>query len=372
MTEQPVGERGSFRTNHLESPTLPSRYYTDDDIYRRELRAVHCKSWCYVGHVSDIPGPRDYFTDSIAGQPIVVLRDQGGQIRAYFNVCQHRGHELLKGRGSLKVGITCPYHAWFYGLDGTLRNAPHTESLANFDRGQFSLRRINVAESAGLLFVNLDSGCEPFETTMGRFGGTITRHLPDIEHFVAVERLHYDIEANWKVVVDNFAEAYHIPVAHPELARVLDEGLDDFVQEERFSYFLYRSRTGFEGLEIEAGSPYVAWMAWPTLNMLSLPGSRNLLVLRMLPNGVGRCAERVDIYAPEGPVDPKLLAVKSLFMDHFNQQDIAIVESVQRGLTSLGYDQGRYVCDPEDSWFSEVPLHTFHSQVLEALERHDG
>lgn len=372
IAERPVGERGAFQTNHLESPTLPSRYYTDDGIYRHELRAVHGKSWCYVGHVSDVPNPRDYFTDNIAGQPIVVLRDQGGQVRAYFNVCQHRGHELLKGRGSLKVGITCPYHAWFYGLDGTLRNAPHTESLANFDRAQFSLRAINVAESAGLLFVNPDSECEPFETTMGRFGGTITRHLPDIENFVAVERLHYDIKANWKVVVDNFAEAYHIPVAHPELARVLDEGLDDFVQEERFSYFLYRSRTGFEGLEIEAGSPYVAWMAWPTLNMLSLPGSENLLVLRMLPDGVGRCAERVDIYAPEGPVDPKLLAVKSLFMDHFNQQDMAIVESVQRGLTSLGYDQGRYVCDPEDSWFSEVPLHTFHSQVLEALERHGG
>ena len=153
MNMRPVGERGAFRTNHLESLTLPSRYYTDDAIYRRELHAVHYRSWCYVGHVSDIPRPRDYFTDIIAGQPIFVMRDRNSEIRAFFNVCQHRGHELLKGRGSLKVGIACPYHAWFYNLDGTLRNAPHTETVANFDRAQFSLRAVNVAQSAGLLFV---------------------------------------------------------------------------------------------------------------------------------------------------------------------------------------------------------------------------
>lgn len=367
MKVLPSGERGAFTVDHLDSPTLPSRYYTDDDIHRRELQRIHYRSWCYAGHVGDLARPRDYFTDTIAGQPIVILRDGGGEIRAFFNVCQHRGHELLKGRGSLGPGITCPYHAWFYDLSGALRNAPHTDTLARFDKSRFGLRAIPLAISAGLIFVNLDPGCDPFDTGMEGFEETVTGHLPDIASFVAVERLHYSIGANWKVVVDNFAEAYHIPVAHPELARVLDEALDEFREEERYSYFLYRSRAGFEGLDIEAGQPYVAWMAWPHLNMLSLPGSKNLIVLRMLPDGPQGCAERVDILAPPGPVDPNLQAIRSLFIDHFNRQDIEIVESVQRGLASLGYDQGRYVCDPGDSWFSEVPLHTFHMQVLEAL-----
>ena len=103
--------------------------------------------------------------------------------------------------------------------------------------------------------------------------------------------------------------------------------------------------------------------------MLSLPGSSNLVVLRMAPNGVAACAERVDIYTPAGKAenDPKLLAVRDLFMHMFNIEDIAIVESVQRGLQSMGFDQGRYICDRGNSWFSEIQLHWFHVQVLAAL-----
>jgi len=369
VKQPPAGKRGCFDTNHLVSPTLPSLYYTDEGIHRLKLERIINRTWCYVGHVSDVPEPRDCVTDDIAGQPIVVLRDAQGTLQAFFNVCQHRDHVLLKGRGRLKLGITCPYHAWLYDLDGGLRNAPHTGQVAGFDKGRFALRSIPLAVSAGPIFVNLDPACVPFEDKMAGFGETITKHLPGFEDFVAVKSLSFDIAANWKVVIDNFAEAYHIPVAHPELARVLDEGLEEYREEERYSYFLYRSRTGFEGLEIEAGLPYVAWMAWLHLNMLSLPGSPNLLVLRMLPGGLGRCAERVDIYAPRGSIDPKLEAIQDLFLNHFNRQDIGIVESVQKGLSSLGYNQGRYVCDPGDSWFSEVPLHTFDMQVLEALER---
>lgn len=365
--ELPEGERGRFSENHLQSVTLPSRYYTDEGIYRLEMERIHQRSWCYVGHVSEVAEPGQYVTDYIAEQPVVIVRGRDGVIRAFFNVCQHRGHELLKGKGKIGGGIVCPYHAWFYEHDGTLRKARLTEHIANFDKSDYNLRALPIVSAAGLLFVNIDKDCRPFATEMDGLSETIYKHLPDIEDYVSVYNLTYDINANWKIVVDNFAEAYHIPVAHPQLAKVLNQGLDEFREEKRWSYFLYNCREGYEGLELEPGSPYIAWMGWPHLSMLSLPGSKNLLVLRMAPNGVDRCLERVDIYAPRGPVDPKLDAVKELFMDNFNQEDIAIVESVQRGISSLGFDQGRYVCDPDDSWFSEVPLHTFHTQVLEAL-----
>ena len=370
LNKFPQGTRGKFSTDPLNSPTLPSRYYTDPELYRRELSAIHHCTWCYVGHVSDLLEPQSYFTDKVADQSIVLIRGVDSVIRGFFNVCQHRGHQLLAGKGKLGKGIACPYHAWLYSLDGALVRAPHTESLARFNRQDYSLKEIRVATAAGLIFVNLDENCEPFEENMGGFGASIERQIPEIGQFVAAHRLNYEIEANWKVVVDNFSEAYHIPVAHPQLAKVLDQGMDEFHEEYRWSYIRYRSRSGFEGLRLETGLPYIAWQAWPHLCMLSLPGSENLIVLRMAPDGVERCAERVDIYTPAGEAenDPNMLAVRDLFMNMFNQEDIAIVESVQRGFHSLGFDQGRYVCDPDESWFSEVLLHGFHMQVLEALE----
>ena len=368
IRELPEGERGRFDLDPLRSPTLPSRYYTDETIHRRELTHIFQRCWTWVGHLGDLPETGSYFTDDLAGQPIVVVRGLDGVARAFFNVCQHRGHLLLQGRGRLKKGIVCPYHAWFYGLDGELLKARLTDDVPAFERAAFALRELPIAFAAGLVFVNPDRNCAPFEADMAGFGPSIEKHIPDIARFTAAWRLNYHIKANWKGVVDNFSEAYHIPIAHPQLAKVLDQGMDEFQEEYRWSYILYRSRAGFDGLALEPGSPYLAWQAWPHFCSLSLPGSDNLIVLRMAPDGVGACAERVDIYAPPGEPVPNLVAVKNLFMDMFNVEDIAIVESVQRGLASLGFDQGRYVCDPAESWFSETLLHGFHKQVLEALE----
>ena len=124
---------------------------------------------------------------------------------------------------------------------------------------------------------------------------------------------------------------------------------------------------GSDELPLNAGEPYLSWTVWPNLCMLSQPGCENLLVLRMTPNGVSGCAERVDILAPPGEPVAALRALKDLFVDSFNREDIAIVESVQRGLSSLGYDQGRYVADDMESWYSESGLHRFHRLVIEAL-----
>ncbi|MGE0212047.1 MAG: aromatic ring-hydroxylating dioxygenase subunit alpha [Parvibaculaceae bacterium] len=367
----PAGNRGRVTLDPLSSPTLPSRYYTDVALYREEMRKVHQRSWCYVGHVSDVREPGMYFTDMVGEQPILVVRGQDGEVRAFYNVCQHRGHELLKGAGRLKTkGISCPYHAWLYRLDGTLAAAPMTGELKGFDKTDFKLKPVSLGIAAGLIFVNLDSDCGPFEIEMQGFGRNIESFLPGIADWVVAERLHYDIKANWKVVVDNFSEAYHIPIAHPQLSKVLEQEMVEFVEQRRWTFNRFKSKEGFPGLELTPGSPYYAWQAWPHLCMLSLPGSDNLVVLRMAPDGIAACAERVDIYTPAGAAenDPKLLAVRDLFMHMFNIEDIGIVESVQRGLSSLGFDQGRYVCDEKTSWFSEIQLHWFHMQVLDAMD----
>jgi len=367
-TDLPSGERGAFDPEAGRSPTLPSRYYHDAEIYRRELDAIFHRSWCYVGHASQLPRAGDYRVEQLADQCIVLLRDRESRLRAFFNVCQHRGHQLLSGAGSGKKRIVCPYHAWSYGLDGRLLQAPHTERMQGFEAADYGLRPVRLAECAGLLFANLDPAAADFEAEYPGLEETIASSLPGHRGCTTARQFDFDIAANWKIVVDNFSEGYHIPVAHRLLSQVLDNTTGQCRRREsRYAFFESRSKSGYEGYEIDAGSPYRSWTIWPNTCMLSLPGCENLVVIRMAPDGPGRCREHVDLLAAPNAPASRLEALRQLFAEQFNAEDIAIVESVHRGLQSLGYDQGRYVVDDSDGWYSESALHGFHRQILEAI-----
>jgi len=366
-----MGERGAFSDDALISWTLPSRYYTDAGIHTRELTRIFQRSWCYVGHETDIGAAGSYFTDHVAHQPIIVVRGHDGKVRAFYNVCQHRGHILLKDRGMLTTGITCPYHAWSYGLDGVLRHAPKTGEVLGFDKKEFGLRSLPVTNVAGLIFVNLDKNSRPFEEAAPDFEKTLGGSLPGLTNFVAIDRMTFDIAANWKIVVDNFSEGYHIPVAHPALAKLHGRRTTTAAVGERFTFFRGVGRTSYTEFSVKPDEPYLTWWLWPNLCMLSLPGSEHLIVLRMAPDGPDRCRERADIYAPAGGLPKNLAVIRRLFAEMFNREDVAIVESVQRGMSSLGYDQSRYVVDRNDDWYSESGLHRFHRQILRALDGDD-
>ena len=134
------GEKGDFAELAHKSFTLPSRYYVDQDIHEQEIGRIFQRSWLYVGHISDLPDDGSYVTDELAGQPIMVVRAQENELRVFFNVCQHRGHALLSGRGQLSKRIVCPYHAWCYGLDGALLTARMTRDLPDFNIADFGLK----------------------------------------------------------------------------------------------------------------------------------------------------------------------------------------------------------------------------------------
>jgi len=364
----PSGVRGPMDGEAGKSFTLPSRYYFDADIYQRELQQVFHRSWCYVGHVSQIPNPGDYYVDKIADQCVFIMRTDEATVKAFFNVCQHRGHQLLNGKGNTKKRIVCPYHAWTYKIDGTLLNAPYTDKVAGFNHTEFSLKEIALANYRGMLFANLDSNAPNFTSEYKGFDTTILDHLPSFEIFAIAHQFEYEIAANWKIVVDNFSEGYHIPVAHKQLSRVLDTSANKKATiEPRFSCFRSASKEGYAGLELEPGAPYLSWTVWPNTCMLSQPGCDNLIVIRMAPNGPTQCRERIDILTPYGEGSSNLDALCRLFSDNFNKEDISLVESVQQGLQSLGYDQSRYVADDRNDWYSESGLHRFHLQILEAI-----
>ena len=362
------GSAGAFTGDASRSWTLPSRYYIDETIARQEQERIFRRSWCYVAHESELAEPGSYLTDLVAGQPIMVLRDREGALRAFYNVCRHRAHLLLKGCGKLKpAGITCPYHAWTYALDGRLKAARLTDDVPDFDKADFPLRQLGLSVLAGLVFVHLDGDAPPLESEVPGLAKTLLDHLPGLPQFKLASRQLFDIKANWKVCVDNFSEAYHIPVAHPELARLHGGKPEPSVTGERFACYRNIGRSSYTGFAVADNEPYLSWTLWPHHCLLSLPGTPQLIMLRMTPAGAGRCLERADILAPADASPEVLAKLKVLFAETFNPEDIAIVESVQQGLSSLGYDQGRYVVDRAGSWFSESALHHFHSQVLAAL-----
>ena len=147
--------------------TLPGRYYVDEEIYQQEQKVIFARTWQYVGHVSTFGTGASYVVREIAGESIVVLREQEGDFRAFFNVCQHRAHRLLEGNGPLPPLIVCPYHTWAYDHQGILRKARGTEHIDAFDRDAIRLKSVRLEQWCGFLFVNFDDDAEPLRSLLG-------------------------------------------------------------------------------------------------------------------------------------------------------------------------------------------------------------
>lgn len=196
--------------------TLERRYYVSDEIFDLETEKIFLKRWIYVGRASQLKEPGSYFLREIDAESIIVLRDNDGTIRAHHNVCRHRGTRMLtEPEGQLKKTIQCLYHAWTYALDGTLVGAPFMDEVASFCREDYPLKSVAVAEWRGCIFINLADFPEPFPVAfapfMDRFEAWTLDEL-EIAHTIV-----YDLEANWKLIFQNYSECYHCPGLHPLL-----------------------------------------------------------------------------------------------------------------------------------------------------------
>src|SRR6185503_4168768 len=200
--------------------TLPGRFYTAPEVLAEEREKIFACHWICVGRNDALAEPGDYFLAEIAGESIIVLRNQSGEVRAFFNVCRHRGTRLCEARtGRLSETIQCPYHAWTYALDGRLIGAPHMNEVEGFNKKDYPLHNVGLVEWEGFLFVNLDpaamTGAEWFAPLHGRFA---RYNLPALR---TVRRIEYDVQANWKLILQNYNECLHCPTIHPELSTKL-------------------------------------------------------------------------------------------------------------------------------------------------------
>ena len=210
-----------YHPNVFSSHTLRAEAYVDPCWHNVDQQQIIAKSWQWVCHVEKVREPNAYVAIDIAGQPIAVVRDGEGVLRAFYNVCKHRGHQLLYGEGTTKRMI-CPYHAWVYQLDGQLARARNTKHLVDFDPTQICLDEVQVEEFCGFVYVNLDPNSPPLAEQSGNLESEIRHWAPDIDQLTFAHRLTYDIKSNWKNVVDNFLECYHCPVAHKDFCELVD------------------------------------------------------------------------------------------------------------------------------------------------------
>lgn len=352
------------------SATLPGRFYVEPESLVRERERLFLRTWHYAGGLSELAQPGDYVTARLLDQNVIVIRGRDGVLRGFHNVCQHRAHELLEGRGNIRT-IVCPYHAWSYTDDGRLLSARGLERQPEFDAARLCLKpvRIDVLADA-LVFYSVDPQATPLSEAAADLDADLRAMLPALPGYRARPFSEpRRIAANWKVVVDNFLECYHCAPAHPAFCDLLDMASYRMTAQGLWSSQKGALRHGSNAayaVADEAGERRALfWWLFPSTVINVMPGAPEISIGTILPDGVSHTLRRFQRFAAEG-AEPDT-AREAYGRTVLGPEDVAICESVQRGLNSLGFDQGRIVHDAANPHHGEAAVHHFHRLVLQAL-----
>ncbi len=277
----------STTARRTRGATLPWDWYSSPDVLRHEQELVFRGAWHYVGPLDWVEQPGERFPCRAGAAPVVVVRDRDDTLRAFLNVCRHRGSEIVQERGRRET-LQCPYHAWTYGLDGSLRSAPRSEREESFDPGQLGLRPVLVDSWGPLVFVNTDLDAAPLADTLGKLP-----ELIDPTKLVFRERAEFELAANWKVAVENYLECYHCPVAHKGFSALVDVDPDAYrleVADRLLSQYGERRKDG----DGDRGCQF--HLVWPALKVIVYPGATNLSIGPVWPVGPERTAGFLDYF----------------------------------------------------------------------------
>jgi Rieske 2Fe-2S family protein len=331
--------------------------YTSPAIFIEEQDRIFSRMWCCVGRTSAFHKPGDFQVRTIAGEQLIMVRDRGGELHAFFNVCRHRGTQLCKdATGQFSETIQCPYHAWTYALDGRLIGAPHMNEVEGFDKQHYPLHEAAVAEWEGFVFVNIARKPQPFAECFAPMLKRLSRfELPSLK---VGHRQRYEVNANWKLVFQNYSECLHCPMIHPELSVVLPytSGANDLtrgpflggymeIREPNESATLTGRACGRLLSDHIAGDDtrrayYYTLM--PNMALSIHPDYANYYLLT--PVAVDKTIVETEwMFNPRNEGDPKFNPQDAIdFWDVTNRQDWDICERSQRGIHSRRYEPGPY------------------------------
>ncbi len=336
--------------------TIPSAWYTEPTFHDFDREAIFEHAWHGVGHVSRLKKGGDYILAEVAGNPVIVVRGHDGQLRAFYNVCRHRGGPLALEDGCATV-LQCKYHGWTYLLDGSLRGTPKFDRTELFDRKDYGLVPVNLDLWQGLVFVSLAADAPPVELFLrGIQERIVPTSLTDMKFY---KRVTYNLRCNWKVYVDNYLEGYHLPFVHPELCTLLD--FQQYITETYDWYSLqYSPIQQQQTIYGRAGQMAYYYFVWPNFMLNILPD--RLQTNLVLPTAHDRCIVLFDYYYIDVDSEAALGRAEAdvAYSHKIQLEDMEICEHVQRGLQSRAYDKGRFSVEFENA------VHHFHSLVKNA------
>jgi choline monooxygenase len=340
----------------LPGRALAAQLYLDPGTLAQEQQRIFERTWQLAGHVSQLPRPGSYLTAQAGTQPVLVVRDEDGEIRAFRNVCRHRGSRLLSGSGQCRAAIRCRYHGWTYRLDGELIGVPEGRAFETpVDKEALGLLPARSEVMCGLVFVNLDPDAAALAELVGDLPSRLERYsIPALERFADFSG--HGQPANWKVVAENYVEGYHIPIAHPELMRLLDYRRYEVEVHEHWLWFeaplrerpagnrlaraYARLVTPMPGLSAEDRHVWRYAFIYPNTAIDLYPDQ--VTTWQIVPDGVARTSDVFGSYRPARTA-PRTRLVQRL-NQRFNwavlREDVDLVENVQRGLATSRYECG--------------------------------
>jgi Rieske 2Fe-2S family protein len=336
--------------------SLPQRYFTSPGVFVAEREEIFCAQWILVGHQSEIANAGDYFLAEVAGESLIVIRppssDYGAAgdkaaIRAFYNVCRHRGSRLCEKASGQARAIQCPYHGWTYSLDGKLIGAPEMD--ANFDKGDYSLHPVKLEIWEGFLFVNLANKSTSLEKVFAPLNGKFS----DLSTLRSAKRIEYNVRANWKLICENYSECYHCAGVHPELSRLSpsDSAKNDLCEGPFLGGFMTvnkgcsLTKSGKScALSIDQTKPNRVFYYSIFPNMLLSLHPDYVMVHQLWPQSPSQTLIKCDwFFHPDAfgrrdfnPND----AIE--FWDMVNRQDWHVCELSQQGISSRAYRPGPY------------------------------
>ncbi|HKW18148.1 MAG TPA: aromatic ring-hydroxylating dioxygenase subunit alpha [Terriglobales bacterium] len=358
--------------------TLPGRYYTDPEIFKQELERFYCESWICAGRAEQAARPGDYFLREIAAESVIITRDREQNIRAFYNVCRHRGTRIvIEPEGTFSGRIQCGYHGWTYGLDGNLIGAPHMDETDSFCREDYPLNPVGASEWDGHIFINLDLDAAPLERQLADLPQKFADwRMADLRRH---KRIVYDVKANWKLIILNFNECLHCPVMHPALNRLTNYlGADNELPQPTYIGGTMGFKNGVETMSIDGQRrrDYLPGLTEDDRQKVCYYAILPNFLLSLHPDYMmthtlwPRAVDRTEItcewhFHPDEMSKAGFDASDAIeFWDITNREDWKICELSQAGIQSRAYQPGPYS-------HHETLLHAFDEIVL-ARERADN
>jgi phenylpropionate dioxygenase-like ring-hydroxylating dioxygenase large terminal subunit len=321
---------------------IEGRFYTDPALFDAEMDRIFARTWQLVGHVSQLAEPGDVITAVVGGEGVVVTNDDG-ELCAFYNVCQHRGHELVSADATHLSAIVCPYHAWIYDLGGRLVRARRIEASV---LGGICVPRVRVETLAGFVFVNLDPDAVALAETAPGVEHELLRLAPDAGERVLTARLSHEFAANWKLAIENYNECYHCPNVHRSFTSGVIDPSSFMITPREQTIWHTAVAAPIDRLSYPIGEDieYGSFFTWPVSSIQCYPG-RILNTFRWLPLAVDRTLVVREWWFPHAEPTTAERRVIDLDWNTTVAEDFVIMESVQHNMASRGYVPGPLIVD---------------------------